>query len=65
MKLLENNWGKVRCPGCDSVMEIEKNDLMYDSDGELYIICPVCDSYIWLTHNAIARKIEKGELWHK
>ena len=27
MKLLENNYGKLRCPHCDSVMEIEPNDV--------------------------------------
>ena len=26
MILLENNWGKVRCPHCDSVMKPEKED---------------------------------------
>ena len=65
MKLLENNWGKIRCPYCDSVMEIEKKDIMDNSDGEIFIICPVCESYIWLTHNVVARRIQEGINWHK
>jgi uncharacterized C2H2 Zn-finger protein len=65
MKLLENNWGKIRCPYCDSVMEIEKDDIMDNCDGEIFITCPVCDSYIWLTHNPVAQKIKDGITWHK
>lgn len=65
MILLENNWGKFRCQHCDSVMEIEKGDIMEDPDGEMYTFCPVCDSYIWLTHNPVAQKIKDGITWHK
>ena len=47
MRLLENNWGKVRCPKCDSVMDqIVKEDI-YDSNDGHYIFCPACGSRIW------------------
>lgn len=47
MRLIENNWGRVRCSKCDSVMDqIIKEDI-YDSDDGHYIICPVCQSRIW------------------
>ena len=65
MKLLENNYGKLRCPHCDSVMEIEPNDVETDYDNELYVICPVCDSTIWVTDNAVVKRMKEGILWHK
>ena len=46
-------------------MEIEKDDIMEDPDCEMYTFCPVCDSYIWLTHNPVAQKIKDGIAWHK
>ena len=47
MKLIENNWGKVRCPKCDSVMMPDKEDILESDDDGHYIICPVCKSKIW------------------
>lgn len=46
MTLLENNWGKVRCTECDSVMKIDKSDINPHEDG-WYVLCPVCGSRIW------------------
>lgn len=65
MKLLENNWGKLRCPHCDSVMEIEPSDIETNYDNELYVVCPVCDSNIWVTDNVVAHQMKKGIMWHK
>ena len=65
MKLLENNWGKLRCPHCDSVMEIESSDIETNYDNELYVVCPVCDSNIWVTDNVVAHQMKKGIMWHK
>ena len=43
MKILENNYGKIRCDGCDSVYELEKWDLhKFPYDDEWYFECPVC-----------------------
>ena len=47
MILIENNWGKVRCPKCDSVMIPDKEDIRGTLDDGHYIVCPVCDSRIW------------------
>ena len=45
MRLIENNWGRVRCPKCDSVMDqITKEDIR-DSDDGHYIIKPSCEKY--------------------
>ncbi len=65
MKLLENNWGKLRCPYCDSVMEIEPNDVESNYDNELYVVCPVCDSKIWVTDNPVVKLIKSGIMYHK
>lgn len=47
MELIENNWGHVRCPKCDSVMgHIVKEDI-HDSEDGHYMICPVCKNRIW------------------
>lgn len=47
MELIENNWGRVRCPHCDSVMDKITKDDIYDSDDGHYMICPVCLKRIW------------------
>ena len=47
MELLENNWGKVRCPKCDSVMIPDKEDIKDTLDDGHYVTCPVCNSTIW------------------
>lgn len=65
MKLLENNWGKIRCPYCDSVMEIEKDDIQEHYDDGLYVVCPICDSIIWCEDNPVVKNIKQGILWHK
>ena len=47
MKILENNFGKIRCPYCDSVFELEKGDLTECSQdpGEYYFECPICGEH--------------------
>lgn len=65
MILLENNYGKLRCPYCDSVMKIEPSDINVNSDNELYVICPVCNSTIWVTDNIVIKRIKDGILYHK
>lgn len=65
MILLENNYGKLRCPYCDSVMKIESSDINTNSDNELYVICPICDSNIWTTNNIVVKKIKNDILYHK
>ena len=69
MRLLENNWGKVRCQKCDSVMDdITKEDI-YNSDDGHYIICPVCESQIWFNdeyekHHIVENAITLGGIPH-
>lgn len=50
MELLENNFGKLRCEGCDSVMRIESDkDFAYSYNDDCYTVtCPVCGSVRWL-----------------
>ena len=65
MELLENNWGKLRCPHCDSVMRIEKDDIEEHYDDGPYVVCPICDSIIWCQGNPVIEKIKNGIMWHK
>lgn len=65
MILLENNYGKLRCLQCDSVIKIEPSDINTNYDNELYVICPVCNSKIWVTDNIVVKKIKNGILYHK
>ena len=69
MKLLENNWGKVRCPKCDSVMEPEKGDILVSLDDGHYMICPVCGGTIWFNdddeEHPVISKILSGQTWHR
>ena len=57
MRLLENNWGKVRCTTCDSVMDQIVKDDIYDSDDGHYIICPICGSRIWFNDEHVLNHI--------
>lgn len=69
MRLIENNWGRVRCPKCDSVMDSIMKDDIRDSDDGHYIVCPVCGSRIWFNdeygEHPVIGKILSGQLWHK
>ena len=69
MELLENNWGKVRCPYCDSVMKPDKEDIHQTIDDGNYIICPVCNCSIWFndkyTKHPVISRILKGLTIHK
>ena len=49
MEILENNFGKVRCPECDSVFRItDKGDFVWDPhDDNYYIKCPICGQLKW------------------
>ena len=44
MKILVDNYNnqtvEVTCPKCSSVLEIDKNDVKYDMDGDVYGVCP-------------------------
>lgn len=64
MKLIENNWGRVRCPHCDSVMEPEKKDIQESLDDGHYMTCPICDGTIWFndkyTEHPVISKILIG-----
>lgn len=52
MKIIKNNHSKFdkeliefkcTCPNCQSILEINENDVQYDKkDMERYIICPCC-----------------------
>ena len=66
MELLENNWGKVRCQDCDSVMKIDKDDIQYQFDDGYYIVCPVCGARIWFRDgNQVIDRIISGIPFHK
>ena len=65
MTLLENNWGKVRCKECDSVMKPDQGDIFSHEDG-FYVICPVCGSRIWFdAENQVISRIWNGTPFHK
>ena len=52
MKIIENNYSKFdkelvelkcTCPNCQSILEINENDVQYDrEDIEHYVVCPCC-----------------------
>ena len=69
MELLENNWGKVRCPRCDSVMRPEKQDIKDTLDDGHYMICPVCGSTIWFDDDEETHPVVEGLIgnrpWHR
>ncbi len=69
MTLIENNFGKVRCKICDSVMIPDKEDVHINSDFEHYITCPVCGSNIWLDEgynsNPVLLHILNGGIPHR
>lgn len=53
MKIIENNSNikeaypkRVRCNCCDSVLEIDKNDLFVGAYGAYYTKCPICKNKI-------------------
>lgn len=50
MRILENNWGKVRCHKCDSVMGHIVKDDIYDSEDGHYMICPICGAFVWFNN---------------
>ena len=71
MELIENNWGRVRCPYCDSVMKPSKEDIQESLDDGHYIICPICNGKIWFNdeyneHPVISKiLIRPWACWHK
>jgi YgiT-type zinc finger domain-containing protein len=69
MTLLENNFGKVRCKTCDSVMIPDKEDVKYSYDDGHFVICPVCGERIWFNdedyRNPVCAHILKGGIPHK
>lgn len=62
MELIENNWGRVRCPKCDSVMDHITKDDIYDSDDGHYMICPVCNSNIWFDDKYVSHPVVENAL---
>ena len=46
MKILVDNYSnrkaEVTCPKCSSVLEIDKGDVKYDMDRDVYVVCPLC-----------------------
>lgn len=71
MELIENNWGRVRCSHCDSVMDKITKDDIYDSEDDgHYIICPVCGTKIWfddvyLSHHIVENAMTPGGIPHR
>lgn len=69
MELLENNWGNVRCPRCDSVMRPDKQDIKDTLDDGHYMVCPVCESTIWFNDDEephpVISKILNNTPWHR
>lgn len=49
MKILENNFGKIRCECCDSVFQLEKGDLKWShtEEDQYYFKCPICGQLKW------------------
>ena len=60
MKILVDNYSnqtaKVTCPKCSSVLEIDKNDVKYDMDRDVYVVCPLCKQNFYLKTDT-ARKL--------
>ncbi len=49
MRIIENNYGNIRCPMCDSVFQLEKGDLQWTHTDEdsYYFECPICGALKW------------------
>jgi rubrerythrin len=68
MELLENNFGKLRCEECDSVIRIEgDNDFEYSYNDDCYTVtCPVCGATKWLEkRNALVQFYIYRRITHK
>lgn len=67
MKILENNYGKLRCKCCDSVFELEKGDLTkYTYDDEWYFKCPICGTLkIFAPQHPYVEACKTGIFVHK
>ena len=69
MKLIENNYGKVRCKTCDSVIIPDRKDICSNYDNECYVVCPVCGQDIWFDGNPdtnpVLKHIIHGGLPHR
>ena len=52
MKILVDNYSnqtaEVTCPRCSSVLEIDKSDVKYDMDRDVYVVCPLCKKNFYL-----------------
>lgn len=52
MKILVDNYSnqtaEVTCPRCSSVLEIDKSDVKYDMDRDVYVVCPLCKQNFYL-----------------
>lgn len=68
MELIENNFGKVRCHECDSVVKVEKKgDLVYEIHDDCYsLTCPVCGAKRWLEKdNTVVQMFVYKKLTHR
>lgn len=61
MKILVDNYSnqtaEVTCPICSSILEIDKNDVKYDMDGDVYVVCPLCRQIFYLK-NETTKKLK-------
>lgn len=52
MKILLDNYNnqtvEVTCPKCSSVLEIDRSDVKYDMDRDVYVVCPLCKQNFYL-----------------
>lgn len=54
----------VECKECGSLLEYNYMDLHYDKDipDEFYIICPICNKWIWMKRNNDLEKMYKQNI---
>ena len=68
MKIIENNFKKLRCTECDSVVEIESDmDFEYSYIDDCYTVtCPVCGAKRWLeTSNPLVQEFIYHRIKHR
>ena len=59
MIVIKNNYDKPRevvCPNCKSILGIIPSDIRYDTDGDEYCMCPLCNKSLGINRKTLFSK---------
>ena len=59
MIVIKNNYDKPRevvCPNCKSILGIIPSDIKYDTDGDEYCMCPLCNKSLGIDRETLFSK---------